>query len=344
MVIFAHLIQSASSLPTDTSALESSVSALERQITALESSSIPLEQLLPWFTGLVALGVAMEFWLIWRERFDEMEAWARGTIRSPERPSFTQFAVAILSVLLITGGIVGELWVGIKITSINGIPRSKNAELRSDSDQLLALVTQQAGDAAKSAKNARDEADSLKGDIKTAKEQSAAAESDLADALERTARAQAELNRLKSPRIITNASIHVSALQAYKGTEYTFVGVFSDAESLALLRQTDNLLVLSGWKRVQAKIPGGNRFIFEDISILPIVFTGVRVEVESTETVETLRAKPTPLLPSYIQAGIILKSELAAAISPVDEGLRTREYNVEQGTSMAVKLWIGQKP
>lgn len=58
MVNLAHLIQRASSLPSDTSALERAISALEREITALESSSVPWERRLPWFTAVVALGVA----------------------------------------------------------------------------------------------------------------------------------------------------------------------------------------------------------------------------------------------------------------------------------------------
>jgi hypothetical protein len=66
-VIFAHLIQSASSLSADASALESAISALERDIKALENSSVPWENSLPWFTAFVAVGVAMEFWVIWRE-------------------------------------------------------------------------------------------------------------------------------------------------------------------------------------------------------------------------------------------------------------------------------------
>jgi hypothetical protein len=65
--------------------------------------------------------------------------------------------------LLITGGIVGELWIGVSITSINGVLRGKSAELRSRSNQLLALVTQEAGDAATSARIAHDEADAVKG-------------------------------------------------------------------------------------------------------------------------------------------------------------------------------------
>lgn len=160
-MIFAHLIQAASSPPTDASALERSISASERVISALDSevktleiSSVPWEHLLPWFTGIVVLGVAMEWWVIWHERGDDMQAWRRGTIRAPDRPSTTKFIVEAVSILFIAGGIVGELGIGLKIASINNALRgksaelrSKNAELRSDSDQLLALVTQQAGDA-----------------------------------------------------------------------------------------------------------------------------------------------------------------------------------------------------
>jgi hypothetical protein len=144
MVIFVHLIQSASSLPADASALESAISALERDITALENSSVPWEKSLPRFTALVAVGVAMEFWVIWRERRDDMEAWGRGTLRLPERPSTIKYVIELVSLVLITGGIVGELWIGIKITSINGTLRTMNGELRSESDQLVGLLQMEA--------------------------------------------------------------------------------------------------------------------------------------------------------------------------------------------------------
>lgn len=144
MVIFAHLVQAASSLPTDASTLESSVSALEREITALENSSVPLERWLPLLSGVVALGVLMELWVIRREYIDESGAWKRGTIRSPERPPIVKLLIELLSVLLIAGGIVGELGVGIRITSVNGALRSKNAELRTKSNHLIALLDKEA--------------------------------------------------------------------------------------------------------------------------------------------------------------------------------------------------------
>ena len=144
----ALLLQAASTLPADASALERAISALERDIKVLDTSSVPLERRLPWVTGIVAFGVAMELWVIWRERRDDMTVWQSGIIRPSDKPSTIKFVVEIVSVLLITGGIVGELWTGISITSINGKLRSKNAELRAASDQLVELLRKKAQDEA----------------------------------------------------------------------------------------------------------------------------------------------------------------------------------------------------
>jgi hypothetical protein len=194
------------------------------------------------------------------------------------------------------------------------------------------------------ARDARTEADSFEKDIVSAKQQAAEAESHLAEALRQAAAATEELNRLKSPRMLINASAHIPALRAYEGTEYEFVGVFSDPDSLALLRQIDILLQLARWKRVQAKIPGGERFGFEDVSILPIVYTGVLVAAESREKIETLRVLPPTSLPKNIQAAVVLKSVLGAAISPAEEDLKTKDLPVTPGDSSAVAIWIGKKP
>jgi hypothetical protein len=176
-MIFAPITQIASRLPTDSSALESSISALERAISALESaikslenSSMPWEWLVWGFTGLVVIGVLMEWWVIRYEYRDDMETWEFanfvGVLRSPSKPPKIKLGMEIVSVALVAIGIMGELGSGIEIQHINGLLRgksaelrSKNAELRSKSDQLLALVTQQAGDAATSAGIARKEAD-----------------------------------------------------------------------------------------------------------------------------------------------------------------------------------------
>jgi len=370
-VIFAHLIQSASNLPTDASALESSISALESVISALESEVKALERLSsPWehsvwiFTALVVVGVAMELWVIRHEYREDRQSWALahfGVFRSPGRPSINKLIVEVGSVLLITLGIMGELVVGIKIASINGALRgksaelrSKNAELRSKSDLLLVLVTRQAGDAKTSsqsaegaAKGARIEADSFEKDIVSAKTQAADAESHLASALKQAADATAELNRLKSPRSVVNVETLISVLRAFKGTEYTVIGCFQDQESIDLLVQLDKVLVNAGWIRV--KPPPQNSFgdiqlnISKDFAVPIAARSGIFVAVQSAETIDALKAIPQPMLPTYIRAGMALKGGLASSISPAQADLAT-PLVVESGKSTSVFILVGKKP
>jgi hypothetical protein len=100
----------------------------------------------------------MELCVIFRERCDDMRDWRDWvpfTFRRPHRPSIAKFSVEIGSVLLITGGIVGELWAGVKINSINGALRTKSSELRNKSDQLLALINEHAKALEKEAEDER---------------------------------------------------------------------------------------------------------------------------------------------------------------------------------------------
>src|ERR1039458_1870520 len=168
-VISMLLTQAASSLPSDSSALEISISALKISISALDSAINSLnrwsafwERLLPFFTAWVVIGVAAEIWLIVWEHNDEMDAWRRGIVRPPDRPSRRKLWLGIGATALVVFGVFGELAVGLVITHINGELRTKNTELRSDSDQLLALVTEVAGDAVVSAHNAATDASDAK--------------------------------------------------------------------------------------------------------------------------------------------------------------------------------------
>jgi hypothetical protein len=167
---FALLTQAASNLPSDASALERSISALESCISALDSSAETLANssasLEPWswvFTALVAVGVAMEFWVIWHEHREDTETWALTFfgVHRTLRPHFGRLIAEYISVALVAGGIVGELIVGIKIASFNtqlrsvdSQLRSKNAELRTTSDRLVALISSKAEEAEKQAKEA----------------------------------------------------------------------------------------------------------------------------------------------------------------------------------------------
>jgi hypothetical protein len=69
--------------------------------------------------------------------------------------------VEIVSVVLVAGGVFGELAIGVVITSINGTLRSHEATLRGDSDQLIAFVTREAADANERASANEEEAERL---------------------------------------------------------------------------------------------------------------------------------------------------------------------------------------
>jgi hypothetical protein len=143
--MIAHLICVLSNLPNDTSALQSSISALEREIATLDKSSGSWEWPLAGCTLVVAIGVAMEIFVVQRDHKEEMEEWHVCEL-VPKRPSLTKVCLEIASVVLVTAGILGELGIGLWISHINGDLRSKNSQLRTNSDQLVALLTKETQD------------------------------------------------------------------------------------------------------------------------------------------------------------------------------------------------------
>ncbi len=173
--MITHLIWGASNLPNDASALQSSISALEREIAALEISSASWEFWLPFFTLLVAIGVAMEIIVVRRDHKEELEEWQTCKL-IPDKPSSVKVWLEIISVVLVTVGILGELGIGLWISHVNGQLRAKSSDLRSKSDQLLALITAEAGDAKDSAiiAKASAEAASVEADKATAKAEAVA--------------------------------------------------------------------------------------------------------------------------------------------------------------------------
>jgi hypothetical protein len=173
IVILANL---ASLAPNAISALENSISALETSISDLESSIASLDKSLRFWEVagslgalLVVIGVLLELQDIRHRHGEDVDAWALsyfGLSPSFKRPRFwKRYRVEVASVILVAGGVGVELGAGLMIesknTELQAIDielRSKNSALRSQSEQLLALVTQQAGDASSSARKARDAA------------------------------------------------------------------------------------------------------------------------------------------------------------------------------------------
>jgi hypothetical protein len=89
---------------------------------------------------------------------------------------FNKYWIELASVFLVSVGVACELGAGLMIESKNASLRaidiqlrSKNAELRSKSDRLLALVTEQSGNAEKSATAAGERLREVKAEAKTFK-------------------------------------------------------------------------------------------------------------------------------------------------------------------------------
>src|SRR4029077_17798 len=77
----------------------------------------------------------------------------------------------------------------------------------------------------------------------------------IAQANERAAKSELELAQIKLPRSLTRISELVTKLRAFSGTEYMFLSVAADDESITLLRQIDDALQQSEWKRAQPSSP-----------------------------------------------------------------------------------------
>lgn len=200
------------------------------------------------------------------------------------------------------------------------------------------------------ASGARQEADSFEKDIVSAKTQAASAsekaadaESHLADALKQASDATVELNRLKSPRILTNAFEFSSRLKEFAGTEYTFPSSFGDQESIDLLKQIDSALQLAGWKRVNpSPAPLIGFSVYPDFRVGLGTSTGVEVAVGSTESIASLNTSDPQTWPALVKAAGTLRSALAVCITPT---LGLVQYNlvVDKGSSV-VRITVGKKP
>jgi hypothetical protein len=168
-VIIQTLASLSSASATDASTFEASISALKSSISALESSIDSLDgasgfwEKVGWYCAIVVgLGVIAEIFTIVREYFEDRRAWRRGIVRPPDRPSFGWMLFDVFATIVVVAGIFGEAGATGKVSSINSLLRSRTSELRAKSDQLLALVTLEAGNAATSAKTAHDEAEAVK--------------------------------------------------------------------------------------------------------------------------------------------------------------------------------------
>lgn len=206
-----------------------------------------------------------------------------------------------------------------------------------------------------SAASAKQEAESFEKDIKSAKEQATEAESHLADALREASAAQRELNLLKTPRSLTDVPAFIAAIKPFAGTEFSFLGVFGEQESIHLAAQISKALIDAGWKPVlppYAFALGPQHFKLENFpyEVQESLVTGINVVVETEETPEILNALPMPQRPTQIRAGFELKKALGASLDPPQNDLTTAPLNIFEDQKYrgpqfkTVLVDVGKKP
>jgi hypothetical protein len=132
-------------------------SALRILLNNLEVSRSSLHGLLHIFTSFVVIGLAFDLFVIIKEFRDDWREFRYGQIHpydnhSPKRPSVSLLILALLGTALIVIGVAGEQYVDVQAGKIE-------TQIREANDKRLGLITQEAGDAAESAKIAHEEAD-----------------------------------------------------------------------------------------------------------------------------------------------------------------------------------------
>jgi hypothetical protein len=262
---------------------------------------------------------------------------------------------AAVFTLLVVLGVGGELVVHVMQSRANKkLIALQNSEALAREAEIARMKKDSASFELDIANAKKGAADALERAAK-AEENLGNAKKDAALALQRAADANriAEEERLKrvqieermKPRSLKPSPQAISALKAFKGTEYTFSSVFADEESIVLLKQLDSILLSAGWTRVKPPhaYPAINVYGQEqDFAVASGLRSGIKISVDSENSLATLQATPVEKLPAPAGAAVVLAMELTSSlIPPQDDGVKA---NVEAGKSMAVRIEIGRKP
>jgi hypothetical protein len=129
-------------------------SALAGALDNLEKSWVSLDWWLNFWTILVAVGVAVELFVIITEYVHDRRDFKRGTIRSPDRPNVLIFGLGFLGAALVATGVAGEFQIHIKAGGIE-------TDMRDKTRQLVGLLNLEASNANKKAGEANERATQL---------------------------------------------------------------------------------------------------------------------------------------------------------------------------------------
>jgi hypothetical protein len=122
------------------SSFDNSFATLERAISELDHRVDSIEWWVKVATWAVAIGVTAEIIVVFKEHRDEKQAWRRGTIKSPEKPSKTVFLLSLAATAVIAIGVAVEAWLGMRSADIT-------AEIRNKSRLLVGMIRDRAAKA-----------------------------------------------------------------------------------------------------------------------------------------------------------------------------------------------------
>jgi hypothetical protein len=292
----------ASALDASLSVLKGSISALESSIKTLEGLSAPWEHLAVAASFAVFAGIVAEVVVIVSEDRENFEDWARGIVRPPERAPRWRFWFDIVATIVVLLGVLGEAWGSSQVASINSQLRSKTSELRAKSDLLLALVTQEAGDAVTSAGKAKALANSASDNAALAKttadavsDEAAELDSQLKDAKSQIAQVEAERKSLQTtlenlavcmaPRVINNwmanGKTYVDSLRPFAGYQ-ALLTVVPEPEAIRAANNILRALHDAGWTVSIIPPPDPSRNIIQDgVTVWSYSGAGTRDRLQS---------------------------------------------------------------
>jgi hypothetical protein len=361
----SNLCQFAFILQTSSSALESPARK------ALENKAQSDFFWLLVATAFVAIGIAFEYPEVKHEFIEWLRSRKKPWLIEPVPMSRNRVPLwSLVGFIIVTAGVAGEgVYEGLLGINDTKLRKMDEVSLAADELQITQLqkdnltLQKQAGDAATSAHNAaadagkaktlaqgaRTEADSFDKRIVSANATATAAEQHLAEARREAAQAEAELDKIRSPRSLTNQVALIAALAAFKGTGYS-VRVYQDDESIEFTRTVDRVLVQAGWIRQQpTAFREGitvNVFGSNIADAVPLcIETGIQIQVHTEESLEVLQSTPFAKLPRPVQAAEVLRDGLVPSVSPSDERNVGNSVRVSKIPSVTpVLICVGKKP
>ena len=219
---------------------------------------------------LIVIGVAGEG--LYEERVSRADAWLQefnGIMAASQEAEITQLG-DVAAKARMDANAAGTAAEAAQTASAKAMAESNKASAVSATARDLA-------------QDARKEADAFETRL-------ASAELKADEAEAREVEAAEKLNRLKYNRSLMRVSDLTAELSIFRGTEYTFSSVFSDDESVQLLRSIDAALQSAGWKRVPSPPPlPGVPFISipsngESLSVPSNLLAGIQIFVNAPES------------------------------------------------------------